>query len=287
MKYFLFAIVFSFTSLLSSQNDSTEVVGSYYISSGNPEGGTNIIVMPNNTFVVGYFGGMRKGTWKKQDGKYIFTYHVEPQVVLYARNNLSIKDSVSVQIGLDGSKDFALRFNASENTPFTPIFNENPNCFSYPYVHKLDNALNTLDVLIPNKGYDNYGEIIELNKIFGFKITEDYNEFIVAGLSDEYSEPGSFLATYENKSLVLDNSQIIKKRRSYEDLGKEDLHFVKQYTQTEIFPKLLDRGSEFFPYYENPSENELLPFTRIESKMVDGNDVELVAESLFFASCED
>ena len=269
-----------------SQNDS--ITGSYYQSSGNPEGGTTTIVLPNNTFVVGYFGGMRKGTWKliKNDA-YKFTYHVEPKFVLYGRHNSKLKDSVAISMSIDGNKGVSVRFNGSSSDAFTPVFNKGANCFDYPYIYKQKEKLNSLEAFAPD--YSNYleGKLGDLPGFYSFKIEEDYNEFILAGLSEEYSEAGSFKATYKNGILSLGADTDLKKSGQYEDLDEETLSFIKSHIEIDILPKLLEYGNEFFPHYENPMATDLIPFTRLESQLNSSKAINIEATSLFIATCED
>lgn len=284
---------FTFCLLLSllcyigfSQNKEEAISGSYYISSNDPHGGTHFIVMPDQHFVVAYFGGMRKGTWKRHGDTYHFTYHTEPRFVLYARQNPSIVDSIQVRVGLDGNQGFAARFNGSPLDAFTPIFNEDSNCYSYPYIYKQTAALEQLDVYAPDLREYYQGEIHELPDYYSFHIGATYNEFMLKGLPDEYSTEGSFTATFSNGSMIIDNQTNLKKRRNYADLNPEDLQYFEQYTNTEIFPSQLNYGNEFFPYVEEPTDDDMLPFTRIEAVLIASDGV-VDGAVLFVSRCEE
>jgi len=287
IRTILLGVFFCITTTANCQSDSAEIVGSYYMSSGNPEGGSHFIVMPDHTFVVTYFGGMRKGTWELQDDRYFFTYHVEPVFVLYARNNPKVTDSVSVRIAIDGNRSFALRLNASGDEPFTPLFNKNANCFDYPYILKQKEALKNLDAYAPDRGYRSQNELEDLGEQYSFNTEIQHNEFILAGLSREYSTPRSFSATFANNSMVLNDSKTIEKSGEIEDMNAEDMQFVKQFIETELFPKQLVYGNEFFPHYDSPTETNIQPYVRIEAKLTSLQHIVIQEKSLFLANCED
>jgi len=282
----LFIIMTLISSSIYAQND--QISGSYSQSSGNPEGGTTFIILPNQTFIVAYFGGARKGTWKlKADDIYEFTYHTEEKYVLYGRFNSELKNSVSVSIGVDSREGLAVRFNKIKEEPFTPVFNKGANCFSYPYYYKQKKKLNTLEISVPKEERYYQEEPTDSVSIYSFKVEEDYNEFILAGLSEEYSQAGSFIAKYHEGVLSLDERTNLRKGKNYEDLSEETLNFAKSYTETEILPQILEYGNEFFPYYEYPSENDLKPFYKIKSDIKTLKGIKFSENSLFIAKCDD
>ncbi|NRD23674.1 hypothetical protein HNV10_10505 [Winogradskyella litoriviva] len=286
MKSFTTIALIFFSLVMHAQNDS--ITGSYYQSSGNPEGGTTFIVLPNNHFVVAYFGGVQKGTWKLVDNNtYEFKYHSEPKFVLYGRQNPQFKDSVAISFAVDRSRGIAFRINGKKNDSFTPMFNKNANCFSYPYIYKQTEKLTSLDAFSPD--YRNFrdGKLDDLPGFYKFEINEDYNDYIIAGLSEEYSQGGIFYATYNDGFLVLDERNKLNKRAEIDDIDKETLDFVYSHTQSEILPDILEYGNEFFPHIEDPTDNDLIPFKRLEFTIESSKDVVVSEKNLFFASCDD
>ncbi|WP_179353885.1 hypothetical protein [Winogradskyella vidalii] len=283
----LFIIITLISSSLYAQND--QISGSYYQTSGNPEGGTTFIILPNHTFVVAYFGGARKGTWKLKAGDiYEFTYHTEEKHVLFGRTKSEDKDSVNVNIGVDEQEGIAIRFNAINKEPFIPLFNKGANCFSYPYHYKQKEQLKTLDISVP-KERQYYKEIsTDSVNIYSFKVEEDYNDFILIGLPETYSRPGSFIAKYHEGVLSLDENTNLKKGENYEDLNEETLNFAKSYTDTEILPQVLEYGNEFFPHHgEYPDKNDLKPFYKIRPVVKPLKDIVISENNLFTAKCDD
>lgn len=286
MKSFTTIALIFLSLVMHAQNDS--IAGSYYQSSGNPEGGTSFIVSPNNHFVVAYFGGVQKGTWKLlENDTYEFKYHSEPKFVLYGRQNPKLKDSVAISFAVDRSRGIAFRINGNKNDTFTPMFNKGANCFSYPYIHKQTEKLTSLDAFSPD--YANYrdGKLDDLPGFYNFEITDTYNDFIIAGLSEEYSQGGSFIAKYKDGILSLDERTKLKRGKAYEDIDEETRNFVNSHTESEILPSLLEYGNEFFSHVENPTDNDLIPFKRLEVTIKSSKDVVVSENSLFFASCDD
>lgn len=287
MKWTLIFLFSLTVTMVFSQDEVASIAGSYRVSGNSPEGGSSIIVMPNNKFVVGYFGGMRRGTWEFKDGNYYFEYQVEPKFVLYGRVNPSIKDSIALRMCVDGVRGYTVRFNGSNDDSFLPIFNEGANCFSYPYIYKQKEPLERLAAYAPDPRTYYEDELRAYPEIYDYIIKEDYNEFILAGLKSEYSEAGSFTAIFKDNSMVIDGGKSIKKGRNYEDLKGEDMTYIENYTQTEILPVSLEYGNEFFPNYEEPSVDELIPFSRIEAILIPSGKVKIGTKSLFVARCED
>ena len=285
MKKLLISIVVSFSSFMFSQDD--DISGSFSQSIGQPEGGTTLIVLPNNQFVATYFGGLQKGTWeKKKNNMYEFTYHAEPKFVLYGRYNPQIKDSVSVNIATDNHNGLSVRINGSKNSDFIPIFNNDSNCFDYPYYYKQKEQLKILEAFAPD--YQNFekGRSGDLPGFYSFNIKMNYNDFILTGLSEEYTQGGMFEAKYEKGVLYLDEDTGLKKSSEYNDLQEETLNFIEEHTATEILPKILEYGNEFFPYYDNPTADDLIPFQRLASEIKSSIDIKFSKRSLFVASCD-
>ena len=180
-----------------------------------------------------------------------------------------------------------MRFNNSGSHPFTPIFNADANCFSYPYVYQQQTAIHSIDAYVPDQQryYDQNAPTV--SPIYRFLIPKEYNEFIIAGLTEEYTTPQSFRARFSDNNLQINDDQKIRKRKEYKDIRKEDREFIESYTKREIFPEVLSYDDEFFPFYDNPTQIELQAFTRITPEFIASQGIQLATASLFIASCED
>ncbi|KQC33609.1 hypothetical protein AAU57_09960 [Nonlabens sp. YIK11] len=280
--------VFSGMALGVAQHSVEDISGAYHISSNDPHGGSDMIISPDHHFAIAFFGGVLKGTWQKVGDHYLFTYHKEPKVVLYARYNSSIQDSVKVRVGLDANRGFAIRFNGSENDAFTAIFNEAANCFTYPYIYSQRNAIEQIEIYQQDLRTYVESEITNSkNYIFSFKPNATYNELLLTGLPKGYSQGGTFQARFMEGQLFMEDQGGIPKRSEYKDINAEDLEFFEQYFKNEIFPEVLDSNNEQFPYAENPTDQDLVPFIRIRPKMMPVNTIVMNPGSLFYSICED
>ena len=286
MKSLLFSVITLVTFSLMAQNK--EITGKYYESSGNPEGGTTFIVMPNNTFVVAYFGGIQKGTWEAIDNFYTFTYHSEPKFVLYGRKNPTVRDSVFISFSVEANLKYAVRFNATKDQSFNPIFNNGANCFSYPYGYKQVEPFKIIEAYAPALVAYYSGEAQGSSELYSYAIEDDYNEYLLTGLPSEYSQGGSFRALFENGELILGDGKSIKKSGDIKDLREEDLKFITSHTENELLPKVLEYGNQFFPYFDESNETNLIPFTRIEPKRsTPKSPLQVSEKSLFVVTCEE
>jgi hypothetical protein len=270
-----------------SQSESVDIAGSYHKSSKDPHGGSHLIITPNNTFVVTYFGGMRKGTWLENDDGYEFTYHTEPEFVVYARHNPSITDSVIIRAHVDAVNGDAIRINPKASNEFRLIFNEHANCFSYPYIYKHHQAIESLDLYTANGGNYREGAYQDTSETYyNYAIDLSFNELILTGLPPEYSVSRSFKANYNNGSLSIANAGSLNKTSEYAEINKEELDYINRYIKNDVFPKVLNSNSEFFPRYDDPIESELTPFIRVDSEKKEFKNIRINPNSMFTAVCE-
>ena len=279
-KYSLFLLFFTLITSLCAQ----EVSGVYHVRGNSPEGGTNYVLFPDNTFVVGYFGGMITGTWKKDGDLISFKNRVEPKFVLYGRTSTIVKDTVNVRFNVLENQGVAVGFTKQEPTYLKYVFNKNANCFSYPYIHKqTEKVTNIYVATIPY----NSASKTSASAVFHFQNPENFNEFILINLPDEYTEDINFSARIENDLLYFDTNLEGSTKRSLESLSEEDSFYLKNYTQNSILPAMLEYGNEFFPYVEQPTAQDLVPFNRIEPTILKYLKIELVKGSFFYTTCEE
>tara|TARA_A100000171_G_C2139337_1_gene153397 strand:- start:76 stop:933 length:858 start_codon:yes stop_codon:yes gene_type:complete len=279
-KYSLFLLFFTLITSLCAQ----EVSGVYHVRGNSPEGGTNYVLFPDNTFVVGYFGGMITGTWKKNGDLISFKNRVEPQFVLYGRRSTIVKDTVNVRFNVRENQGVAVGFTRQEPAYLKYVFNKNANCFSYPYIHKQTEKVT--DLYVATIPYNSACKT-SASAVFHFQNPENFNEFILINLPDEYTEDINFSARIENDLLYFDTNLEGSTKRPLESLSEEDSFYLKNYTQNSILPAMLEYGHEFFPYVEDPTVQYLIPFNRIEPTILKYLKIELVKGSFFYTTCEE
>ena len=206
MKYLFGLALVCMISPCAAQ-EIPEISGAYHVSSGDPHGGSHIVVSPDHHFAIAYFGGIKKGTWQQVGDSYEFTYHQEPKVVLYARSNPSLTDSLQIRVGLNANRGFAIRVNPSATSEFTPIFNEAANCFLYPYIYKQTQKITSIEIYQDeNYRYSGNETKNARKEVFKFAGLENYNDFLLAGLSETYSIGGTVTATFADGQLYMNGS---------------------------------------------------------------------------------
>lgn len=261
-----------------------DVEGVYHVKGNSPEGGTNYVIFPDNTFVVGYFGGMITGTWEKEGNTVAFKSRVEPKFALYGRNLSTLQDTVQIRFNVRESQGVAVGFSEMSVLPLQYVFNKNPNCFSYPYIHTQTKKIT--DCYVANIPYNSVAQTT-VPQALHFEGLDIYNEFILINLPNEYTKSITFSARIEQDLLYFDTSANGSKKRSLESLSEEDMFYLKNYTQNSILGATLTYGDEFFPYTENPTEKDLTPFIRIDASLLGLTKVEIVEDSFFTAICDE
>ena len=227
---------------------------------------------------------MITGTWKKDGDLISFKNRVEPKFVLYGRTSTIVKDTVNVRFNVRENQGVAVGFTKQEPTYLKYVFNKNANCFSYPYIHKQTEKVTNLYVAtIPY----NSASKTSASAVFHFQNPENFNEFILINLPDEYTEDINFSARIENDLLYFDTNVKGSTKRPLESLSEEDSFYLKNYTQNSILPAMLEYGHEFFPYVEQPTAQDLAPFNRIEPTILKYLKIELVKGSFFYTTCEE
>lgn len=263
-----------------AQNLTTEdIVGTYKLPSSDPQGGQSVIIFENNTFATFFFGGALKGTWKTIGNQIKFKTEGNPQFYLYGRKSLVLKDSTHLNFSCEESA--VVNLNSKTGDTFHPLFNEGANCFDYPYIHKINIPLS--EVTFAKKDYRQRGDLFDLYK---FEIPKDFNDLVVVGLSEQYTKVIEFTATYKDGNLYFNsNKKAASKRPSDIEDSEEDKAYMNEFMNTELIPELLAYGNEFFPRHDNPTDEQLNPFTRINPLKVERGKAKIGKNNLFTANC--
>jgi len=214
-KLFIFQLLCILTISLNAQ----EISGVYHVKGNSPEGGTNYVLFPDNTFVVGYFGGIITGIWKKEGDLIFFENRVAPKFVLYGRKSSILKDTVNVRYNVRENQSVAVGFTKQESIQMKYVFNESANCFSYPYIHRQTEKIT--DFYVANVPNNSSSEIL-VSSAFHFENLENYNEFILINLPDEYTTAINFSARIEKDLLYFDSNANGITKRPLDSLSEED-----------------------------------------------------------------
>lgn len=207
--------------LIISQTFSAQknLVGSYHISSGNPDdGGYTWFIMENNEFAMVTFGQIVAGTWKETSKNEIqFTpYSAKESFQVFGRTNPQVRGTRFIFKGLDINEDSWIGTSQNE---IQPILNEDANCLD-PAIEKImqdkiaNLVLSSCNQQSDCKTFDTYQ----------FRVG-DHNEFVVLYFNAQ-NRIAPFTGTISNDQLNLEHGQISTRKRK---ISKEDDFEIKNY----------------------------------------------------------
>lgn len=275
-------------SIFAQTVSDKDIVGVYKSKSSDPMGGTTTVFLPDNTFVIAYFGGVQKGTWELKDQKVLINLSTEPQFVLYGRNISRLGNKTQVNFQVEASNGAMVGFDSNKKTSLKPVFNLDANCFSYPYIFTQEKELLQLHAAQKtweNDDYNSEGNPYE--KVYHFNIFGGYNDFILMNLSSDYTTKSTAQAIYKEGILYMDPEDEGTQKRPLESLNEEDAAFINSFSSKSLFPNQLQNGDEFFPYNENPTQEELKPYNRIEVLEISREGITVQDEPFFTATCDE
>ncbi|MCB0485266.1 MAG: hypothetical protein KDC47_03620 [Flavobacteriaceae bacterium] len=320
MKYifsFLFSFVFS-GFIFSQMVDTSKIVGIYYFPSGNPEGGSSLIVLPDHTFVQTYFGGMIHGTWKVEANNISFKPYVEsdPFVVYVRKTDTLTNTKISFEGFENGMPSYVnFKLNKVVSTKMKRVFNEDANCFSYPYEYEVKGIIEEIHLAVPLGHWHNN----QFNKVT-FAV-DDYNDIVIIN-NPVKSDVTQFVAQIQANGLQF-NGKLVA-RKELQDIGEEDIIFIKAFVMKKPFEDTIYKNEEHFfvdqtfpidlkkysynkkadryvlidqskktqideetgiEYYER-SPIKLLPYRRLNIKNKLEGTIEVQQGSLFIAKCD-
>ncbi len=311
-KILTLIIIFMFT-ISNAQNET--IIGIYHIKGSSPEGGSDIFVFEDGSYALTYFGGIQTGTWMSVRNDY---YRFIPNknqkgCKVYGRYNKSLQDTIQVFFNGFENGNAAIHFNTSGILPsqeiaFTPVFNSDANCFSYPYVYTYNKNINAVSL--------QYGT--NTKDIISFLNDGNFNHFVINFYEEEDDTQSFQVAIKNNKMYFSENEFSI--RTPLGKVSNEDLDYIKTLiVQQRIIPEHIyynpsyNRFSENIEayhtfnkaknayidlnYYKEGSENNpsedgfhdmsiLYSFKKLDSKRIQVKDVEIKKESLFTISCD-
>ena len=290
MKIFslLFLILFITNSVESQELTNSDIIGVYSQPHSNPEGGETLIVFPDNTYVIVYFGGFQKGKWILKSEKIQLEKITEPVFALYGRKQESLKHQTRINFHVDSDNEALVSLNSKTIKNLRPVFNTNANCFDYPYQITLKNNLNHLQAaqLVDVDTYDiNQKEIN--TTLYDFKNLEGFNDYILVNLPYEYITASTIEATYRKEVLYFDYGLGEMRKSPLESIDAEELESIKNFIGQNILSDILKYGDELFPFVENPTVENSIPFQRIDAFQVSLEYISIEKKSWFTANCNE
>ncbi len=276
------------TGTVISQNlKNTDVIGVFSQKINNPEGGETLIILPDNIYILIYFGGFQKGKWRLTGNTLLLERETEPIFALYARYIESLGNKIKLDFSVESNNQAAINFNPKIGDKFKPIFNVDANCLDYPYsIFQVTPLQHLQAAQIFNAEYQ-ITSIPEIKAaVYEFKNLENYNDFILVNLPYEYTTPVIIETTYRNNTLYFEHGFVEMSKKSLESIDILELDELKKIASQDILPKILAYGNEFFPHMENPTEEDLTTFRRLEPFRISADkNISLEKEPLFTATC--
>lgn len=216
-------LILSFLLLLSNQNILAQknLVGSYHISSGNPDdGGYTWFLFENNEFAMVTFGQIVAGTWQEISKNQIQfePYSAKQSFQVFGRNNPKVKGTQFIFQGLDINEGSWI---GVSDQGVQRLLNSDANCLDYPIKKSIEHKMTSLFLASCNLKSD----CDRLNS-YQFEIGSN-NEFIVIYFNSQNTIP-SFKGTIVEDQLHLDYGASSTKKRK---ISSNDQMELKPYLQ--------------------------------------------------------
>ncbi len=242
IKLLLTIIIMS--NLANGQNHSG-IVGLYNLGSSSPEGGSHLFILENGDYAIAHFGGLKIGKWKNI-GKDIYQLSFNPsesKFELFGRYNKGLEGNTKISFnGFENGETFVqLKKDKEEGYTMQRVFNENANCFSYPYVHTFNTIAKNISFMsIQHADVDTNHSIITINN------PERYNDFVAGYVEVSNYESNPLIVIFKDNQLYFEDGRGKSSERTpLEEVG-ENLEFIKKFIDME-----LNRDT----IYLNPSYN--------------------------------
>lgn len=228
-----------FTSNRDQLKIDNDIIGQYSLSFGshNPEGGVDLFLTEQNIYAIGSFGEIQMGKWKVVKERYLHLIPDKPErpFYVYGRYNPMIGDSTMIYFN---GNDFSYRTfihlgGMNDSIPIlTPIFNEDRNCTTSPYVMKTNEKFNKLSFAYNNIDSNNGEQEIG---IYSFENNNSFNEFIIL----EYTriwDCQPIRAVVDRDKLMFGKDQITRRQPLPKNF-KEELKSIENILNVKSFPK--------------------------------------------------
>ncbi|UOB18895.1 hypothetical protein [Abyssalbus ytuae] len=275
MKQKFLLVLVLFVKVSMGQINEQNITGQYSLGSSSPEGGSSLIIMEQGTYAIAYFGGIQVGKWKfLKDGRIEFAPFSKPIFELYGRTNRELKKSAMVSFENFENGDVYAGFHQKDEPwiKLNRVFNEDANCFAYPYVYNLKRVPEQLifmfKIYYPDK-----------NEVRVFNNNAGYNDFIVINNSHTYLHSlKTMTAVFNEGMLTFEDGKTTVKRDL--DENSEDMLFLKQYI-SQVFNDVqkiyVNKSYNLFEgnlpaYYEYDKKNNIFIDTQAIPKANKGGE---------------
>lgn len=253
----LIPVISALSSCKQPAKPEPDIAGVYNTSSGDPEGGGVLCVLPNHSFVLGFFGGAVTGIWQIKDSSVIFKPHVKPTGFrVYGRHNNRLRDSIRILFeGFADHGTTAVGFDPPTKIARL-VFDNGPHRADFPYVGKFAGV--PAGILLAARPVNETGQIAADVAwcIYTCNNPNRYNDF-VAEFTPESNHPKSnnFYGTI-NKAGRLDFDQKASEKKPF---GKNDKKFIDQMLSISVDPDQVFYD-QYYTQAEPGSEKDTLHY---------------------------
>lgn len=260
------------------------------------------------TYTIVALGTIIHGTWELNDNEIVLTPIKRNRIFnVYGRFNPSMQGCKMMVIHGENNSNFLLN---KENNLWHPLFNENANCFDYPYIKTFPSIFSEISLTNENL---KFSKIIE-NTV----INNSFNDFIIVNNHSNY-ESKIFHLFVRNKKIFSSNDEELTKFEPseedldfFEELEKNKTNFLNG---TSLIYSNAAYNTNFDEYYldnytfnksknayiinsENKQDetneenvyhnlNEIFLYEKMESKRIPLTTFSKSKTSIFTAKCEE
>ncbi|MCU0437921.1 MAG: hypothetical protein MUC49_08380 [Raineya sp.] len=211
MKYLIGILIF-ISSLEVFSQQKMDVIGVYHESGstgGGNVGGANYYILENHHFVIIAYATIIYGKWEINEKNVLILSPTKPPTFkIYGRYNPTIKSGAKIMFQNFESRSF---IQINEETVFTPVFNENANCLSYPNVASFSQKTESIS-------------LATIKEIYKFQVKNNANDFIaIYHHSRDIYKPFTFQITPQG---LIDNQGKVMKKKSLKMIDEEEKSYI-------------------------------------------------------------
>ncbi|WP_160112093.1 hypothetical protein [Aquimarina sp. AU58] len=248
MKRILIFVIICMMNKSMAQNKEN-IVGLYALGSHSPEGGSHLFVLENGKFVITYFGGVQVGNWRiDRDQTFLFTPNTKKnEFELYGRYNKKAQNSLKISfMGFEESRSFVcLKKSKDDHYIMKQVFNDDANCFGYPYVGTFKKDSDVISFMAINEGMN--------TAIYDFNI-KGLNDFIACFFTRE-NEAYPFYVTLKDNKLYIDENEYSEKHPLPTE--GEDIEFIRAIANKNTSETVLLYNSSYNHFKEDINANHI------------------------------
>lgn len=253
-------IELTMVQITNAQNDNN-ITGTYSLGSGNPEGGSHLLVFEDGTYVILYFGGIQTGQWKRISGnEYQFVPANKGIYELYGRHDKNLADE-ETRISFNGFEDGEtfVYVGVQEDKTLTMrrVFNSEIQSYSYPYVNTFKTKGDIISFM-----HKDYAQ----KPMVTYKNPEDYNDFIAFFNGQNHrNESQAFFATFKDN--ILNMEEGVSPQRVPFDEDDEEIDEIRALAK-QVMNREVIYTNPLYNYFEGDI-NEFHVFNRQKGAYLD------------------